>query len=818
MPVPDKPPFLRTESRLRLRPWAAIVVRLLALVLGLPGLVLVWLGAQILWAGDTWYYLLAGLGLILGAALQVLGRFATGAGVFVLVLVGTLGWSMAEIAGKGFLPFWGVDLAGRAGLLAALVGLNLLVVLLGLAPRPRWARPVALGGFAAGLLVALVPVALFWERPQSPSGAGVTAGAFSGHNGADEWTHYGGSPLGAAHTPAAQITPANVAGLTEIWRFQTGDLPPSDRVYFSAQNTPIYAGGLLYACSPSNRVFALDPATGAEVWRFDPVVNPADMESLFSVACRAVGWHPGPTGVPEGTDCGATVYVATADSRLIALNAATGQVCAGFGAGGTVDLAEGLGMQQTGFASSTSGPAVIGDLVIIGQQVSDNQRRDAPSGVVRAYDAATGAWLWAWDARRQGIAATPLAEGEVYPRGTPNVWNVISGDPDAGLVYVGTGNSANDHWGGDRTPEEDRFTAAIVAIDMASGETVWDFATMHRDVWDYDLGAQPALMDLELDGGTRRVLIQATKQGSIYVFDAATGEPVFPVEERPAPGGGLPGETIAPTQPHSVALPNIAGLPGPEADTLDPRHTWGIGLIDAAMCRRDFLRMDYQGIYTPPSENPHGMLLFPGTVGGMNWGGVGLDLGRQILVVNNSRLPNVVTMHPRDEVSERPVGDGGARPDQEIAPHWLSPWGVTRPIWFSGLDMPCIAPPWGMMAAVDLVTGGLIWSQPIGTGYDSGPLGIPTRIMLPMGTASLGGPLMTATGLTFIAAAQDDFLRAYETATGRLLWRGRLPAGGQASPMSFVHGGRQFVVIGAAGHERLETNVGDYVVAFALNP
>ncbi|MFN4099304.1 MAG: PQQ-binding-like beta-propeller repeat protein [Pararhodobacter sp.] len=831
MPTPKS----RRPAPPLLHRWAALIARVLAIVLGVLGAALVWVGGQIVGLGDTWYYLLAGIGLLIGAGLQLWGRFVWGAVLFGLVVLGTLGWSFFEIAGKGFLPSWGVDLAGRAGLLTGFVGLNIFVVLMGMVRPPRWVRPAAVVGLVGGIAAVVGLIAAFWERPTTPTGAGASAAAFEGHNSAGEWAHYGGSLLGAAHTPATQITPANTGDLAEAWRFQTGDMPPNDRVYFSAQNTPIYVEGRLFVCSPSNIVFALDPATGQEIWRFDPEVPAVTMESLFSVACRAVGYHPGPVAAPvadpeadAGTDpvavpvtapaetCGPSIYVTTTDSRLIALSAETGALCEGFGTGGTVDLAEGMGMQETGFASSTSGPAVVGDALIIGQQVSDNQRRDAPSGVVRAYDAATGDWLWAWDALRQGIANQPLAEGEIYPRGTPNVWNVISADPEAGLVYMGTGNSANDHFGGDRTPEEDRFTAAVVAVDVETGETVWDFATMERDVWDYDLGAQPALMDLELEDGVRRVLVQATKQGSIFVLDAATGEPVFPVEDRAAPQGGLPGETISPTQPHSVAFPNLSGLPGPEAEVIDPRHAWGLGVLDAAMCRRDFLRMDYAGIYTPPSENPHGMLLFPGTVGGMNWGGVGLDLGRQIVITNNSRLPNVVTMHPRAEVSDLPVGDGGARPDQEIAPHWLSPWGVTRPIWFSDLDMPCIAPPWGMMAATDLTTGELLWSQPIGTGYDSGPMGLPTRLMLPIGTATLGGPLVTATGLTFIASAQDDFLRAYETATGRLLWRARLPAGGQASPMSYVHEGRQYVVIGAAGHERLQTNVGDYVVAFAL--
>ena len=353
---------------------------------------------------------------------------------------------------------------------------------------------------------------------------------------------------------------------------------------------------------------------------------------------------------------------------------------------------------------------------------------------------------------------------------------------------------------------------------MDSGETVWDFATIIHDLWDYDLGAQPALMDLDIDGTQRRVVVQGTKQGSIFILDALTGEPMRPVERRASPQGALPGDWVAESQPQAVSFPNFAGRIGPDPEVLNYRNTWGLAMIDAALCRRDFLRMDYQGIYTQPSENPHGTLLFPGTVGGINWGGVALDLSRQILITNHSRLPNRLIMHPRESVDEMPVGLGGARPDQDIAPHWLSPWGVTRPMWLSILGAPCIAPPWGYLAATDLNSGQLLWSKPLGTGFDTGPSGFPTFLRVPLGTVNIGGPLTTGSGLTFIAAAQDNYIRAFETETGRLLWAGRLPAGGQASPMTFVHEGRQYVVIVAAGHERLETTVGDYVVAFALTP
>lgn len=804
------------RKRLDLKPAAEPIFLLFAFLLLIFGAAISWLGAQILALGGGFYFLAAGL-TFSAAALAGLLFWRTLTMILLTgVVVGTALWGLLEINALGWMDSWPFDLAGRIAVPAFILLLLLAIISLGRKQGNTGAHKSTMAGAGVLGVLAILGISwlfMHWESVEKPSQLAVHEEHFPGHNMATEWPAYGGSALGAAYSPASQITRANLDKLNETWRFQTGDMPPNDRVFFSAQNTPIYAQGLLYTCSPSNKVFALDPASGRLVWQFDPQVSPGDMESLFSVACRTVAFHE--SAVPTG-HCSARVFLATADNRLIALDASVGSLCPDFGNLGIVDLSLSMGIQETGLASSTSGPAVVGDLVIIGQQVSDNQRRDAPSGVVRAYEAGSGDLKWAWDAHRQGIAARPLGEGEIYPRGTPNVWNVISGDPDAGMVYIATGNSANDHWGGTRSTEEDRFTAAVVAIDMDSGETVWDFATVIHDLWDYDLGAQPALIDMAIDGIQRRVLVQGTKTGSIFLLDAETGEHMRPVQLRASPQGPLPGEWLAEAQPQAVSFPNFAARIGPDPEVLDYRNTWGVAMIDAALCRRDFLRMDYEGMYTPPSENPHGTLLFPGTVGGINWGGVALDLSRQILITNHSRLPNHLTMHPREEVDEMPVGLGGARPDQDIAPHWKSPWGVTRPMWLSILGAPCIAPPWGYLAATDLNSGQLMWSRPLGTGFDTGPSGLPTFLRVPLGTVNLGGPLATGSGVTFIAAAQDNYIRAFETQTGRLLWAARLPAGAQASPMTFIHEGKQYLVIVAAGHQRLETTVGDYVIAFAL--
>lgn len=788
----------------------------LALALGMVGL-----GGWLILLDGTRYYFVAGLALATGSVAILVHRYALGLALQSLAAAITLIWALSEIGAKRWIPGWGFDFAGRFGLVAFLVIGAFVAYALGLrGARAAFLRTVAFAGLFAIVAGLAVGVGIAWERPERATvanGAAVTTVPFSPEkNAALDWSAFGGTNAGERFTAASQITPANVSRLHEAWRFSTGDMAPNDRVFFSAQNTPLKVGNSLYACSPSNKVFALDPATGNLKWRFDPEIDQHTMESVFSVACRTLGFYDdGPQSAAQS--CNQTVFVATIDGRLMALDAKSGRLCLGFGSAGTVDLKIGMDMGEIGFASSNSGPVVVAGLVIVGQQVSDNQTRQAPSGVVRAYDAVTGNLTWAWDAKRTSRMQQPLQAGEVWPKGTPNVWNVISADEDLGLVYLGTGNAADDHFGGTRDAEDDAHSAAVVAVDMNSGATRWVFRTVEHDRWDYDVGAQPVVTNVRIGGTARRVLIQGTKTGSIFMLDAVTGTPVTPVVRRLAPQGGLPGEILSSTQPQSIYFPNFAGRPGPEPERLDARHAFGLTPLDAAWCRIQFHRMRYEGIYTPPTDNPGGMLLFPGTIGGLNWGGLAIDRIRQIVVTNHSRLANHVTMIPRTEVKDVPIGKGGARPDQKVAPHAGTPWGVTRPIWSSPLGVPCISPPWGYLAATDLVTGKLLWSRPLGTGFDMGPLGIPTLLRIPIGTANIGGAVTTASGLTFIAAAQDDYFRAYETLTGTLLWSARLPAGGQASPMSYIHQGRQYVAITATGHARLQTRVGDSLIVYALD-
>lgn len=824
----------------RSRFWRFVFL-LMATLAGALGLVMAALGLWLISLGGSYYYLVAGGLLLIGAILAWRRRDRLALGFLGGAVAITLAWSLIEIAGKGWLPAWGIDLAGRAGLLSGIVAATAMAWVMWHAPPRSVPRQLTGAGLLGAVLLLGLVVFIYWERTEMPGEAGsVSAPLVAASTGPDEagrdWTAYGGTTAGQRYSNLAQISLSNIKDLEEAWTFRSGDLNPSEgRVFFSSQNTPIKAGDLLYTCTPTSQVFALDPATGDVRWSHNPRVPLGTMESLFTAACRAVGYYddgalegglsaidtmPAVAGVigpvPRGgSRCHRRVFVSTADGRLIALDAVGGFPCRDFGQDGTVDLTKDMGLRETGFASNTSGATVVGDLLILGQQVSDNQRRDAPSGVVRAYDARTGELRWAWDALRPDAQAA-LAPGEIYPRGTPNVWNIISADEGLGLAFLATGNAAADQWGGNRTSMEDRFTDAVVAVDLATGATRWVYTTVVHDLWDYDLGAQPMLVDVTIDGQQRRAIMQASKTGNLFLLDALSGQPLRPVEQRAAPQGAAPGDWTSPTQPQSVFYPNIGGVPGPMPERIDARHAFGLTPIDGALCRISFHQHRYEGIFTPPTTDPGGMLLFPGTVGGLNWGGLGFDPQRRLIISNNSRLPNRVILHPRETVEDKAVGSGGARPDQAVAPHSGTPFGVTRPIWWSALRIPCIAPPWGYITATHIDTGQIAWSRPLGTGFDTGPLGVPTFLKIATGTPNLGGPLVTAGGLTFIGASQDNYFRAFETRTGRLVWEARLPAGPQAGPMTYEHQGRQYVAITATGHARFETTPGDYLKVYAL--
>jgi quinoprotein glucose dehydrogenase len=614
-----------------------------------------------------------------------------------------------------------------------------------------------------------------------------------------EWPEWGRDSGGTRYSPLAEIRRDNVARLVPIWTHRHGDVAGGEDVprETAFEVTPIVVEGGLYYCTPFNRVFALDAESGAERWVFDPKLDLGGRYANQAI-CRGVStWLDAER--EAGAACRRRILTATNDGRLFALDAATGRPCTDFGSEGRVDLKHGVGEERwLGEYQVTSAPVVAGDVVVVGSAVSDGQRTDAPSGVVRGYDVRTGRLRWAFDLAPPGSPPPPPGE---YTRGTPNVWAPMSADPERDLVFVPTGNPAPDYYRGGLGPV-DHYGSSVLALRASTGAVVWRFQTVHHDLWDFDVPSQPTLFTLRRDGAEVPALVQPTKMGFLFVLHRETGEPLFPVEERPVPQDGAPGEPLSATQPFPVKPPPLV------RQSLRPEDAWGVTPFDRAWCRRRIEELRNDGAYTPPSLQ--GSLMYPGNVGGSNWGSIAFHPGRALAIANVSDLPWTVRLIPRERFAE----EKAANPDGEVAPQDGVAYAMTRSLLLSPLGLPCNPPPWGTLAAVDLQSGEIRWQVPLGTVRDIAPIPIPWKAGVP----NSGGPLVTGSGLIFIGAAMDDYLRAFDIETGEELWAARLPAGGQATPMTYRarEGGRQIVVIAAGGHARAGTTLGDHVVAFAL--
>ncbi|MGY0619625.1 membrane-bound PQQ-dependent dehydrogenase, glucose/quinate/shikimate family [Lysobacter sp. A378] len=800
----------------------------------LIGLALLGCGGWLVLLGGSWYYLLAGLGFALvGVLLCMRRRMALI--LYALLLLATLVWALWESG----LDWW--PLASRLGV-PFLLGVWLLLpwVRRGLdqhhatprrqpAARSSW-MPLA----AVVIATLLLSVASWWNDPHriegNAPGPRPATGAITEAVPTDEWHAYGRTRQGQRYSPLTQFTPANVADLEVAWTYRTGDFrgQPGDPVETTFEVTPLKVGNRLFLCTPHQSVIALDATTGEEVWRLDPKIQ--GKLALQHLTCRGLSYAARPadagddagnasqrtssgapvavavTDLPIADSCSAQLFMPTADGRLISINPENGKVCPDFGNGdGQIDLWQHMPNVNPGSYYSTSPVVVTDSLVIVGGTVLDNVSVNEASGVIRAFDVDTGELVWNWDSGNPDDTA-PLGPGETYTPSSPNSWSISSVDEALGLVYVPLGNQPPDQWGGDRSESVERFSSAVVALDLATGQVRWVFQTVHHDLWDYDVPAQPTLIDLTVDGRTVPALVQPTKQGELFVLDRRTGEPLLPVTETPAPQGAAEGDWTASTQPVSALSFNPRPLTGADM--------WGATLFDQLACRIALRKLRYEGRYTPPSEQ--GSLIYPGNFGVFNWGGIAVDPVRQIAFTTPTYLAFTSTLVPRDDDETLYVQPGGAPPHgalPSLNENFGAPFAVEMGPFLSPIGLPCQQPPWGYVAAADLTTGEVIWQHRNGSVRDLSPLPLPFR----MGVPGIGGPIMTGGGVAFLSGSLDDYVRGYDVTTGKQLWQQRLPAGGQATPMTYTGtDGRQYLVVVAGGHGSLGTTPGDYVIAYAL--
>jgi quinoprotein glucose dehydrogenase len=778
----------------------------------LIGLALLVAGGWLAVLGGSFYYLLAGTGLLLSGGLLI-ARRAEALWVYAVVLIGTLGWSMWEI---GF-DWW--PLAARGDVLFPLAlwllcpwvtrdlrgGTRL--------PLRRATVPLWTG---VGLSVVVLGAGLF-STYHAIEGKVVTGGetATGAMNAAaegqpdEDWRAYGRSQFGQRYSPLQEITPANVRNLKVAWLFRTGDgQGPNDSAETTFEVTPIKIGDTLYLCSQHQILFALDARTGKERWRYDPQLK---SDPRFQhLTCRGVSYHEtadgatDTTGAPAPAECRRRIFLPVNDGRLIAVDAGTGKVCESFGTHGVLDLQQGMGAPTYSYYEPTSPPVVGEKIVVAAASVMDNYSTDLPSGVIRGFDVYTGRLVWAWDSGAADENAL-ASDSHKYTNNSPNAWITPSYDPKLGLVYLPMGVQTPDIWGGNRSALSERYANALVALDINTGKRVWSYQTVHHDLWDMDLPAQPSLIDLKgTDGGTVPAILQPTKTGNLFVLDRRTGALLVPAPERPVPLGAAPGDHVAPTQPFSE-------LTFRPQQNLTGADMWGATIFDQLACRILFHQLRYEGTFTPPSEQ--GTLVFPGNLGMFEWGGLAVDPARQIAIANPIAIPFVSKLLPRGP--DNPDAPTDAHPvgsEIGVQPMYGTPYGVVLHPFLSPIGLPCMRPPWGYMAAIDLKTMKIAWMHRNGTIRDVAPLPIPIK----MGVPSLGGPIVTAGGVAFLTGTEDDYIRAYDVTDGQQLWEDRLPAGGQSTPMSYAVDGHQYVITAAGGHGSFGTKRGDYVIAYRL--
>ncbi|MDR5835946.1 membrane-bound PQQ-dependent dehydrogenase, glucose/quinate/shikimate family [Caballeronia sp. LZ034LL] len=801
------PPRPAPRRSLSVPGWLSVVF------LALAGLYLVIVGSWLVMIGGTPYYALTGIVLLMVAwcfwRAQVLALW-----LYALLLLCTLGWAVAE---AGF-DFWA--LAPRLDVLVV-AGIWLLLPFV----RRSILEPTRPAAFALAATLLLSGVALGYasfndpqqingtlsRADEKPVNATGTQAGTSQKPG--DWLAYGNTQGGTRYSPLAQINDRNVANLREAWRFRTGDMKgPDDPVEITDEVTPIAVDGTLYFCTPHQIAIAIDGATGREKWRFNPGLKPDP--SFQHVTCRGVSWHETPessaarrSGTPvTGNTCARRVVLPVNDGRLFELDADTGKPCPGFADNGVLDLQHLQPVKTPGQYEPTSPPVVTAKVIVVAGAVTDNFGTREPSGVIRGFDVETGKLLWAFDPGARDPNAIP-DDQHTFTQNSPNSWAPAAYDPQLDLVYLPMGVSTPDIWGGHRTPDQERYASGLLALNATTGKLAWFYQTVHHDLWDMDLPAQPTIADIrDRDGNIVPAIYAPAKTGNIFVLDRRTGRPIVPAPEQPVPQGPAKGDRLSPTQPFSQ-------LTFRPQKNLTGADMWGATMFDQLVCRVMFHRLRYEGPFTPPSER--GTLVFPGNLGMFEWGGLAVDTDRRLAIANPIALPFVSQLVPRgpgNPVEPPQAGQAGTGTEVGIQPQYGVPYGVELNPFLSPLNLPCKQPAWGYVAALDLDTNKVIWKKRIGTTRDASPIPIPFRMGMPM----LGGPVTTAGRVFFIAATADNYLRAYGTDNGAELWQARLPAGGQATPMTYEANGKQYVLIAAGGHGSFRTTLGDYVIAYAL--
>ncbi|WP_313760364.1 glucose/quinate/shikimate family membrane-bound PQQ-dependent dehydrogenase [Rhizobium sp.] len=790
---------------------------LLGAIVTLAGLFFAVGGGKLVSLGGSWYFLLAGIGLVI-AGLLIIRRKPLGALLFGLVFVLSAIWAIWD---AGF-EFW--PLISR--LLAIAVGSIVVALSFPLLRRSAGRTPAYGASFGLALILAIGTGAAFYgmfipHPPVVASGAGPARTPVDPAREQKNWEAYGNTSGGSRFAALDQINLDNVGDLKVAWEYHTGDTPISPGANGAEdQETPLQVGDRVFVCTPHNNVISIDADTGKEIWKAE-----INAKSSVWMRCRGLAYFdstraleqpsaPNSTpvtavNVSPGALCERRILMNTITAELIALDADTGAFCPDFGTNGRVDLKVGMGQAADPSYVLTAAPTLAGTTVVVGGRVADNVSTDMPGGVMRGFDVVTGQLRWAFDPGNPNITLLP-PPGESYTRSTPNVWASMSYDPASNTVFMPVGSPSVDLYGATRTDLDHKYGASMLALDATTGREKWVYQTVHNDLWDFDVPMQPSFIDFpKADGTTVPALVFGTKAGQLYVLDRATGQPLTKVDDVPVKPGNIPNEPYSPTQKLSVGMPQIG------AKTLTESDMWGATPFDQLLCRIAFKGMRYDGVYTVPGTDL--ALNFPGSLGGMNWGGLSTDPNSNYIFVNDMRLGLWIQM--KEAAPTKAVNSGGesVNTGMGLVPMKGTPYAVDKNRFLSALGIPCQAPPFGSLTAIDIKTQKIAWQVPVGTVEDTGPLGIKMGLPIPIGMPTLGGTLATQGGLIFIAGTQDFYLRAFSTATGKEVWKARLPVGSQGGPMTYKSPktGKQYVIISAGGARQSDIR-GDYVIAYAL--